>query len=142
MYLPEEEEDAQATKKMIEEAGRIANLLPSDVTISDNCKAIVQIHMKVFGNLSILFNNSAMQEMYDDLKDISLEVVEKTYRMNVLSMFTMTKYALPYMERGSAIIDSGSVAIYIRLVITPVAGLPLPRSRGVWLSNRHQREFG
>ena len=113
VYLPEEEEDAQATKKMIEKAGRRANLLPSDVTDSGNCKAVVQGHMKAFGKLSVLVNNSAMQEMCDDLKDISLDVVEKTYRTNVLSMFAMTKFALPYMKRGSAIINSSSVAAYM-----------------------------
>ncbi len=54
-----------------------------------------------------------MQEICNDLVDINLDVVEKTYRTNVLSMFAMTKYALPHMRRGSAIINSCSVAGYM-----------------------------
>ena len=113
VYLPEEEKDAQNTKKMIESAGRKAHLLPLDVTSEANCKKAVDEHIKVFDKLSVLVNNSAMQEICNDLKDINLQVVEKTFRTNVLSIFAMTKYALPYMKRGSAIINSCSVAGYM-----------------------------
>jgi NAD(P)-dependent dehydrogenase (short-subunit alcohol dehydrogenase family) len=112
-YLPEEEQDAQVTKKMIEQAGVKAFLLPLDVTKEENCQKIVDAHMKEFGKLSVLVNNAAMQEMCDDLKDINLNVVEKTYRTNVLSMFAMTKFALPHMKRGGAIVNSSSIAAYM-----------------------------
>lgn len=113
VYLPEEEEDAQWTKKSIEKAGRKAHLLPLDITDEENCKKAVDEHIKTFGKLSVLVNNSAMQEMSDDLKDIDLKVVEKTFRTNILSMFAMTKYALPHMKRGSSIVNSCSVAAYM-----------------------------
>lgn len=58
VYLEEEEEDAQATKKEIEKAGRKANLLPSNVRDSDKCKKAVEDHMKAFGRLDVLVNNS------------------------------------------------------------------------------------
>ena len=113
VYLPEEEEDAQWTKKQIEKAGRKAVLMPLDVTVEENCKKAIDEHLKNFGKLSVLVNNSAMQEMCDDLKDINLATVEKTFRTNILSMFTMVKYALPHMKRGSSIINSCSVAAYM-----------------------------
>lgn len=113
VYLPEEEEDAQATKKMIEAAGRKAHLMALDVTSEANCKKIVDEHIKTFGKLSVLVNNSAMQEICNDLKDIKLEVVEKTFRTNILSIFALTKFALPHMKRGSAIVNSCSIAGYM-----------------------------
>lgn len=113
VYLPEEETDAQTTKKMIEAAGRKAHLLAMDITKPENPQKIVDAHMQQFGKLSVLVNNAAMQEMCDDLKDINLSVVEKTYRTNVLSIFAMTKFALPHMKRGSAIINSCSIAGYM-----------------------------
>jgi NAD(P)-dependent dehydrogenase (short-subunit alcohol dehydrogenase family) len=113
VYLPEEEQDAQDTKKMIEKAGHKANLIALDVTKEENCQKIVDSHMKEFGKLSVLVNNAAMQEMCDDLKDINLDVVEKTFRTNILSMFAMTKFALPHMKRGSSIVNSCSVAAYM-----------------------------
>ena len=54
-----------------------------------------------------------MQEVCTDLKDIDLSRVEMTYRTNILSIFAMTKFALPHMSRGSSIINSGSVAGYM-----------------------------
>ena len=64
----------------------------------------------MFGKLNVLVNNSAMQEICEDLRDINLEVVEKTYRTNILSMFAVTKYALQHMKRGDSIVNSSSVA--------------------------------
>ena len=54
-----------------------------------------------------------MQEVCTDIKDIDLSRVEMTYRTNILSIFAMTKFALPHMSRGSSIINSGSVAGYM-----------------------------
>ncbi|MCJ1478730.1 hypothetical protein MMC13_007414 [Lambiella insularis] len=112
VYLPEEEEDAQLTKKEIEKAGRKAQLMPLDITVKENCQKAVDAHMKMFGKLSVLVNNSAMQEACMEIADINLDVVEKTFRTNILSIFTMVKYAIPHMKRGSCIVNSCSVAGY------------------------------
>lgn len=66
--------------------------------------------MATFGKLNILVNNAAMQEMCENLQDIDLNVVEKTFRTNILSMFALTKFALPHMKRGSTIVNSCSIA--------------------------------
>jgi len=113
VYLPEEEVDAQWTKKAIEKAGRKAHLMPLDITDENNCKKAVDEHIKTFGKLNVLVNNSAMQEICEDLKDIDLKTVEKTFRTNILSMFAMTKFALPHMKRGASIVNSCSVAGYM-----------------------------
>src|SRR3954471_15084400 len=42
VYLPEEESDAQDTKKMIEEAGRKANLMQFNLQEEENCKKAVE----------------------------------------------------------------------------------------------------
>ncbi|ERF74690.1 hypothetical protein EPUS_00820 [Endocarpon pusillum Z07020] len=113
VYLPEEEEDAQQTKKEIEKAGRKAHLMPLDITSRENCQKAVDEHMKVFGKINILVNNAAMQEVCQDIKDIDLDIVEKTFRTNILSMFALTKYAVKHMKRGSSVINSTSVAGYM-----------------------------
>jgi len=113
VYLPEEEEDAQWTKAHIEKAGRKANLMALDLTKDENCKKAIEQHVETFGKLSVLVNNSAMQEVCQDLKDIDLSVVERTFRTNILSMFAMSKYALQHMKRGCSIVNSCSVAAYM-----------------------------
>ena len=113
VHLPEEEEDAQYTKTKIEDAGRKAHLMPLDITSQENCQKAIDEHMKTFGKLNVLVNNSAMQEMCGDLRDIDLGMVEKTFRTNVLSMIALCKMALPHMKRGSSIVNSCSVAAYM-----------------------------
>lgn len=112
VYLPEEEEDAQGTKEYIEKAGRKAHLMALDITSEENCQKAVDEHMKVFGKLNVLVNNSAMQEFGDDFRKIDLRVVEKTFRTNILAMIAITKFALPHMKRGASIVNSCSIAGY------------------------------
>jgi NAD(P)-dependent dehydrogenase (short-subunit alcohol dehydrogenase family) len=113
VHLPGEEVDVEKTIKEIRKAGRKAHSMALNLTENENRGKAVEKHMKVFGKLNVLVNNSAMQETCNDLVDINLDVVEKTYRTNVLSMFAMCKYALPHMKRGSSIVNSCSVAGYM-----------------------------
>lgn len=39
--------------------------------------------------------------MCAEFADIDLENVESTFRSNILQMFAITKYSLPYMKEGS-----------------------------------------
>jgi NAD(P)-dependent dehydrogenase (short-subunit alcohol dehydrogenase family) len=47
-----------------------------------------------------------------DHADIDLDVVQQTFKLNIISMMAICKYALPHMPRGSVIINCGSVAGY------------------------------
>ncbi|TKA62664.1 hypothetical protein B0A55_10059 [Friedmanniomyces simplex] len=113
VHLPEEAEDAQVTLKLIEQAGRRGHAMPLNLREGENCRKAVEEHMQTFGKLNVLVNNSAMQEICEDLAEIDLEVVEKTFRTNVLSMFAMSKAALKHMKRGDCIVNSSSVAAYM-----------------------------
>lgn len=70
-------------------------------------------HVKEFGQLDILVNNSAMQEICEELQDINLDTVEKTFHLNIIAQFAIVKFALPHLKRGSSIINTGSVAGYM-----------------------------
>ena len=54
-----------------------------------------------------------MQEICNDIRDINLNVVGKTYFTDISSMFAMCKFALPHMKRGASIINSCSVAAHM-----------------------------
>lgn len=58
-YLPEEEKDAQNTKKRVEELGAKCHLIARDLTSKDNCKEAVDFALKEMGAIDILFNNAA-----------------------------------------------------------------------------------
>lgn len=54
-----------------------------------------------------------MQEACPNLADIDLDVVQKTFQLNIISMIALCKFALPHMPRGSVIITCGSVNGYM-----------------------------
>jgi NAD(P)-dependent dehydrogenase (short-subunit alcohol dehydrogenase family) len=69
-YLKEEEEDAQETKRRVEEKGRKCYLMATDLTDMTNCKAVVDAAVKAMGGLDILVNNAAYQMMVEDILDL------------------------------------------------------------------------
>lgn len=72
VYLPEEEEDAQATKKRVQEIGQKCWLVPTDLTKRENCQKVINEAVKAFGGqIDILFNNHAYQKMVENIEDLS-----------------------------------------------------------------------
>jgi NAD(P)-dependent dehydrogenase (short-subunit alcohol dehydrogenase family) len=59
VYLPEEEEDAQNTKKAVEEQGSQCHLIAADLKDRENCKKVVDFALEKMGGIDILFNNAA-----------------------------------------------------------------------------------
>jgi len=112
VYLPVEQEDAENVKKAVEKVGRVCLLLPLDLTERKNCEQAVSMHMATHGALDVLVNNAARQVMNDAIETIELDDVELTFRTNILSMFALTKYAIPHMKPGSSIVNSTSVGAY------------------------------
>lgn len=112
VYLPDEQQDAEETQKMVEKEGRQCQLVPGDLMDNETCKKAVQKHVDKFGSVHVLVNNASKQIMCEDFQEIDLDNVESTFRSNILQMFAMTKYALPHMERGASIINTTSVVAF------------------------------
>lgn len=49
VYLPEEQHDAEDTKKMVEKEGRECLLIPGDLMAHENCKNAVAKHIEKYG---------------------------------------------------------------------------------------------
>ncbi len=77
-YLPEEEEDAQTTKKKVEELGRKCHLFACDVRSKENCKKIVDRAVSDMGGINILVNNAAYQNMVKTIGELSEYVIDKS----------------------------------------------------------------
>lgn len=107
-----EHEDAQKAKEAIEQAGRKCLLLAGNIREEDFCKKIVEETVKQFGRIDILVNNAGTQTEQKSLEDISTEQLKETFETNIFSMFWVTKYALPHMQKGSSIINTTSVTAY------------------------------
>jgi len=139
VYLPDEEDDAQETKKLVEAAGGKCHLLATDLTKQENCQKVVDEAVKAMGGIDILFNNAAYQMMVDDIKDLSEDQWIHTFNTNIHSFFYLSKYALPHMKKGSTIINNASINAYIGrpdlLDYTSTKGAIISFTRG--LSNQY-----
>ncbi|KAK4987363.1 hypothetical protein LTR50_004698 [Elasticomyces elasticus] len=112
VYLPDEQEDAEDTKKAIEKEGGSCLLIPGDLMGNDTCKSAVEQHVNKYGRIDVLVNNASKQLMCEDFAEIDLDNVESTFRSNVLQMFAITKYALPHMKKGGSIINTTSTVAF------------------------------
>jgi NAD(P)-dependent dehydrogenase (short-subunit alcohol dehydrogenase family) len=104
-----EKEDAEETKALVEEKGRKALLIQTDIGTSANCEKIVTETIAEFGKIDILVNNAAIQVPQDDLSKITDEQWEETFRVNIHAQFYLTKAALPHLKPGASIINNASV---------------------------------
>jgi NAD(P)-dependent dehydrogenase (short-subunit alcohol dehydrogenase family) len=111
VYL-DEHEDANDTKKKVEAYGRKCLLIPGDLRKEDFCKEAVNKAVKEFGRIDVLINNAGTQVEAKSLEEITTENMMKTFETNIFSMFWITKTALPYMKKGSAIVNTTSVTAY------------------------------
>jgi NAD(P)-dependent dehydrogenase (short-subunit alcohol dehydrogenase family) len=108
VYLSEEE-DAEETREAVEAEGRRALLIPGDVIDPEFCREAVEATVREFGQLDILVNNAAFQQHAESLEDISEEQLDRTFKTNIYGYFHMARAALPHLEEGSAILNTGSV---------------------------------
>lgn len=111
-YLPAEEEDAQHVKKVIEETGRKAVLLPGDLSEKDFCTQVVEDAVRELGGLDALVNNAGKQIALDDLAELDDEQWTTTYEVNIHAIFRITKAALKHLPAGSTIVNSTSIQAY------------------------------
>lgn len=110
-YLSEEE-DAQDTKRWIEEAGGRALLLPGDITDAAHCRSLVEKTVSELGRLDILVNNAAFQMSREHIREIPDAEWEHTFFTNIHAMFHLCKAAEPHLQPGSSIITVSSVQAY------------------------------
>jgi NAD(P)-dependent dehydrogenase (short-subunit alcohol dehydrogenase family) len=112
LYL-DENVDAKETQEFIEkEIGGVCVIERCDVSKEKNCSRYIRQVGKTFGQIDILVNNAAVHFPQDDIRKISEQQLEKTFRTNIFSMFYLVKAALPFMKEGSCVINTASVTAY------------------------------
>ncbi|PSN68869.1 NAD(P)-binding protein [Corynespora cassiicola Philippines] len=138
-YLPQEEEDAQETKKLVEKKGKKCFLEATDLKDRGNCKKLVENALKQMGGIDVLVNNHAYQMMVADIKDLDEDQWINTFNTNIHPFFYLSKYSLPHMKKGSTIINNASINAYIGrpdlLDYTSTKGAIVSFTRG--LSNQY-----
>lgn len=107
-YLSEES-DARDTADWIAKAQQKSILAAGDISDPDHCRHMVDTVVSEWGGVDILVNNAAHQMSFDKLQDISDREWERTFAVNIHSMFYLCKAAAPHMSDGGSIINTASI---------------------------------
>lgn len=108
-YLPEEQTDAESTEQLVRDAGRASVLLPGDITDEAYCVSAVADAVSGLGGLDLLVMVAGDMETVEGVEDFTTEVLDRTLRTNIHSLFWLTKAALEHFEPGAAVITTSSI---------------------------------
>ncbi len=103
------DEDAETTRKAVEKKQRNCLNIKADVRDFAACSQAVEQTIAKYGKLNILVNNAAYQMVQERFEDLSIEQFQRTIETNVYGYFYMVKAALPHLQEGDAIINTGSI---------------------------------
>ena len=99
-------------KKIIEECGRKAVLLPGDLSDEKFARSLVHEAHKALGGLDIMALVAGKQVAIPDIADLTSEQFQKTFAINVFALFWLTQEAIPLLPKGASIITTSSIQAY------------------------------
>ncbi len=111
VYL-NEHEDAEESKRQVEQEGRRCLTIAGDVGEDAFCRQAVERTVQELGKLDLLVNNAGEQHPQQSIEDITAEQFERTFRTNIFGYFFMAKAALRHIPEGGAIVNTTSVTAY------------------------------
>jgi len=105
----ENDADAEETKSMVEAKGGQCLVIKGDVRKAASCQSAVARTVKKFGSLNVLVNNAHFQMAQKKFEELTEAQFRRTLETNVIGYFLMVQSALPHLESGDAIINTGSI---------------------------------
>jgi len=112
VYLPEEQEDADATVALIEQAGRKAVALPGDIRDESFATSIVTDTVEQLGGLDIVVLNAAYQKDRDGIENLPTEEFDRVFRTNLYGMIWTARAAVPHLQPGASLIVTASIQAF------------------------------
>ena len=110
-YLSETD-DAHMTMDAIEQEGGESLCFSGDLGDPEHCKKVVEGVVKKWGGLDVLVNNAGEQHPDEDIRDITVEQLQRTFQTNIFAIFYMVQAARPHLKKGAAIVNCTSVTMY------------------------------
>lgn len=109
VYL-NEHVDASETQARIQQYGRRCLTIAGDIGDEAFCRQAVEQTVSQFGRVDILINNAGELIYEEDLSKLTSEQLLRIFQTNVFPCFYFTKAVLPYLQPGSTIINTSSLA--------------------------------
>lgn len=113
---------AEETVGMIRSEGGECFAVQADVTVDDQCRAVVEQTVARYGRLDILQNNVGIDLGHMNVVNVTEEQWDLTMAVNVKGMVLMAKHAIPAMEaggQGGAIVNISSLSALRPRGLTP-----------------------
>ncbi|MEL4358302.1 MULTISPECIES: SDR family oxidoreductase [unclassified Luteococcus] len=110
--LPEEAEDAKATKRSIKELGGTCHVVKANLRTAKANQRVVARAVEKMGGIDVLVANAAYQMTHPELAEFPDGQVERTFETNVFSPFWLVKAAEPHLSEGDSVILTTSVQAY------------------------------
>jgi NAD(P)-dependent dehydrogenase (short-subunit alcohol dehydrogenase family) len=105
----DEDDDAEHTAKLVEAEGRRCLLIPGDLASEAHCRETVWRTATELGGLDVLVLHHGTQQPASELRQITTGQLERTFQVNVLSLFWLVQAAVEHMSEGSSIVVTGSI---------------------------------
>jgi NAD(P)-dependent dehydrogenase (short-subunit alcohol dehydrogenase family) len=102
-------ESLESAAAEITEAGHRAEAMACHTGYPEQIQALYEKIMETHGRLDILINNAATNPHFGEMVDADEGIWDKTLDVNIKGPFFMTKYAVPMMTEGGAIVNVSSV---------------------------------
>ncbi|PRY57049.1 hypothetical protein BCF74_11754 [Knoellia remsis] len=112
-HLPQEQEDADETVRLVEEAGATAHAFAADITTAAACQNLATKATDALGGLDVLVSNAAYQMTFDDIESFPPEQVEQTFATNVFATFWLVQALVGELEKSNgSVIVTTSIQAY------------------------------
>lgn len=113
IYKKKEEKDAEITARYIKDNfKRKCITVAANISKEEQCAEAIAKIVKKMERIDVLVNNAAIHYPAENLYQITTDQLVETFSVNIFAMFWITKAVLPYMKKGSNIINTTSVTAY------------------------------
>ncbi|MFG2894479.1 SDR family NAD(P)-dependent oxidoreductase [Streptomyces sp. NPDC048248] len=111
LVVDRDEKSAEETVLLVREIGGTATAHRADITIEEDCAALAQTALEIFGQIDVLHNNVGIVAS-GRTEDLSSANWRRGFEVNLTGMWMTCKYVLPHMRaRGrGAIVNISSMA--------------------------------
>lgn len=104
-----EDADAEHTASLVRQQGRQCLLYKGDLASEEYCRQLIDDVVSGLGGLDVLVNHAGTQHVESDFTQLSSEQFDRTFKVNVYSIFWLIRAALPHLTEGNSIVNTGSV---------------------------------
>lgn len=122
------EEVLRSVAKEVEESGRRALVVPTDVTDAEQCEALAQTTVRKLGGVDVLVNNVFSADVYKTFRRVDLEDWRHLVDVNLFGPLQVTKAFVPHLQERQSNYEAQRTSIVF--INTMAVRKPRPQEGG------------